>query len=72
MRNRSDAHRPGLIDTLALLAADMVQDARRRVLEEGWFGRPVTGRDRFDDYVQGLYGREYARSAEDHLLEVDR
>lgn len=51
--NRKPAE--GLIDTLANLVGEIVTDARQRVLEEGWFGRPVT-RGSFDDMVRNFYG----------------
>lgn len=45
-----------LFDSLANLVGDAMTDVRRSVLEEGWFGRPVTSPEGFDSMVKDLYG----------------
>ncbi len=45
-----------LFDSLANLLDDAMIDVRRSVVEEGWFGRPVTSPEGFDSMVKDLYG----------------
>lgn len=45
-----------LFDSLANLLGDAMTDVRRSVVEEGWFGRPVTSPEGFDGMVKDLYG----------------
>lgn len=60
----------GLIDTLANLVGEIVTDARQRVVEEGWFGRPVTAGS-YDDHLAALYSKPVEAPEQDSSREQD-